>query len=109
MSPPTARAATWILLCAGTAALGVLCLSFLVSPEAIAQGEPFASLGLSRRPCPGCPLCGMSRAFASASRGEVARAVAFNPGVVALYPAFWLVALVGVALPLRSLVRSRQS
>lgn len=108
MSTPTGRTAAWLLLLAASGAAVVLCLSFVVPPEAMAAGEPLASLGLRPPPCPGCVLCGMSRAFACASRGEVGRALAFHPGVAVLYPAAWLLAVAGFAGSSR-LIRSRRS
>ena len=89
------------------AALGA---SFAYSVEAVASGAPWRALGIEPYACPGCALCGMSRAFTSASHGEFARALGFNPLVALLYPAFWALALAGplAAVPLlRSFARRR--
>jgi uncharacterized protein DUF2752 len=67
---------------------GSLVLSFAFGPAAIARGEHLAALGLSFPPCPGCAMCGMSRAFACFSHGEFSRALEFNAGVVVLWPLF---------------------
>ncbi len=70
----------------GSLALSVLILGAMFGPEAMAAGAPLRTLGLEVRPCPGCPLCGMSRAFSCVARGEFTRAFEFNAGVVAAYP-----------------------
>lgn len=74
------------------AALGA---SFVYSVEAMASGAPWRALGIEPYACPGCALCGMSRAFTSASHGEFSRALGFNPLVALLYPGFWALALSG--------------
>lgn len=85
------------------AALGA---SFFYSVEAMAAGAPWRALGIEPYACPGCALCGMSRAFTSASHGELARAFDFNPLVALLYPGFWALALSG---PLAALALLRSS
>ncbi len=68
-------------------ALAALAASRVWSVEAMADGAPMRLLGFEPQPCPGCLLCGMSRAFTAASHGELARALEFNPLVVFAYPA----------------------
>gem|GEM_PF-2059013 len=70
-----------------------LVISFVFAPAAIARGEHLATLGLSPAPCPGCAMCGMSRAFASFSHGDFARAFELNPGVVVFWPLFLVMTL----------------
>jgi len=67
----------------GLFALGA---SVLVDPEGIARQEHVAWLGVRFAPCPGCALCGMSRAFSALAHGELARAQGFNRGVVLAWP-----------------------
>mgnify|MGYP002777813209 len=77
-------------------ALAALAASRLWSVEAMGGGAPARLLGLTPQPCPGCVLCGMSRAFTAVSHGEFARALAFNPLVVLAYPAAWFVVGAGL-------------
>jgi len=65
------------------------------SVEAMSDGAPLRLVGLTPTECPGCLLCGMSRAFTAMSHGELARAIDFNPLVVLAYPTAW--ALVAAA------------
>lgn len=99
-----------VLLALAPLAAGTLGVSFCYSVEAIASGAPWRALGLEPYACPGCALCGMSRAFTSVSHGEFGRALDFNPLVALLYPGFWALALSGplAALALlRSFARRR--
>lgn len=79
--------------------------SFAFSPEAIARQEHVAFLGVKFAPCPGCVLCGMSRAFSAFAHGDVARAMELNAGVVAFFPLFCLM-VIGFAVGIVRLVRS---
>jgi hypothetical protein len=81
----------------GLFALGA---SVLVDPEGIARQEHVAWLGVRFAPCPGCALCGMSRAFSALAHGELARAQAFNRGVVLAWP----LTIVAVAVSLFGLL-----
>ena len=54
----------WVAGLFGLAAALALALSFLYTPEAMASGAPLAAVGLEATGCPGCPLCGLSRACA---------------------------------------------
>jgi len=71
----------------------------------MAVGAPWRLVGLTPHPCPGCAVCGMSRAFTALSHGELARAVEFNAGVLLFYPAFWAVVVLGCAVAAQFLVR----
>ncbi|MFO0611486.1 MAG: DUF2752 domain-containing protein [Polyangiaceae bacterium] len=79
--------------------------SFAYDPAAIARQEHLAFLGVRLAPCPGCVLCGMSRAFAAFAHGEFSRALAFNPGVVVFFPLFCLL-LVALIVGVVRLVRN---
>jgi hypothetical protein len=67
----------------GLFALGA---SVLVDPEGIARQEHVAWLGVRFAPCPGCALCGMSRAFSALAHGDLAHAQDFNRGVLLAWP-----------------------
>lgn len=82
---------TLTLLAVG--ALALLAVSFAYTPEQIAQGGPLAGLRLA--PCPGCVLCGMSRAFCAASHLRLDEAFQFNPLVALIYPLVWGLAVGG--------------
>jgi hypothetical protein len=77
-------------------ALAALAASRLWSVEAIGDGAPVRLLGLTPQPCPGCVLCGMSRAFTAVSHGQFGRALEFNPLVFLAYPAAWFVVGAGL-------------
>lgn len=80
----------------GLASGAALVVSFLFAAPAIAAREHLGPFARALPLCSGCSLCGMSRAFASFSHGEFEAAIAFNPGVLVLWPLAW--ALVGVSL-----------
>lgn len=82
-----------------------LVASFVFDPGAIARQEHVAFLGVKFAPCPGCVLCGMSRAFSALAHGDVDRAIAFNGGVVVFFPLFCLM-VVGFFLGILRLARS---
>ena len=84
---------TWTLALCAVPALAVLAISLAFSPERIAVASPFAWFGLHPPPCPGCALCGMSRAFCAVSHLRLADALHFNPLVALLYPLAWALAL----------------
>ena len=88
------NAAVGLALCLTGGFTGAsLLISFVFTPAAIAGGEHLSALGLSLAPCPGCGMCGMSRAFSSFSHGELARALELNPGVVVVWPLFLVLTL----------------
>jgi hypothetical protein len=88
----------WTLALLAPGALFALLASFAWTPEAIAGGGPLALAGIERAPCPGCPLCGMSRAFCALSHLRLGDALDFNPGALLLYPLAWVVAIAGPSL-----------
>lgn len=81
----------------GLVALACLVVSFWWTPEAMAAGVPLQALGVEAQACPGCPLCGMSRAFSAASHLRIDEAIGFNRAILVAYPA---AALVAVAAPI---------
>ncbi len=85
----------WTLALCAFPAIAILITSFAFTPEEMANGGPLALVGVVPAKCPGCILCGMSRAFCAASHLHAARALAFNPLVSLLYPLTWAVALGG--------------
>ncbi len=106
LSPRDRHALQIVLIALAPLAAAALWASFHYSVEAMAQGAPWQAVGLEPVPCPGCLLCGLSRAFTAASHGELTRALAFNPLVALAYPTFWATALAGPPLAFR-LVRPR--
>jgi hypothetical protein len=99
------RTRAWVVGILGGLALFVLALSALFAPEAMAAGAPMTALGVSQHICPGCPLCGMSRAFSSVSHAQFARALSFNMGVLVAYPAAVAFAVLGPWLWARELFK----
>jgi hypothetical protein len=98
------RNAAWlrlVLLALAPIAIAALVASFVWGVDAMSGGAPWKLVGLAPRVCPGCAACGLSRAFSAASHGELVRALAFNPAVALLYPAFWAVAIGGPVLAAR--------
>ncbi len=95
----------WILGVLGILALTALVLSAVFTPEAMASGAPVRLLGLEPHVCPGCPLCGMSRAFSSVTHAHLSQAVQFNSGVLLAYPAAAVLACVGPIFLARDLWR----
>lgn len=82
-----------------------LVASVAYTPEAVARQDHLAAFGVRFAPCPGCVMCGMSRAFSAFAHGDVSRAVALNPAVVVFFPLF--VALVaGLVWAIVRLARS---
>ncbi|MCE9593825.1 MAG: DUF2752 domain-containing protein [Planctomycetes bacterium] len=76
-------------------AVVVLATSLAYTPEEIVGGGPLAHFDLRPPVCPGCVLCGMSRAFCAASHLRFDEAVRLNPLVLLLYPLVWAVAVGG--------------
>jgi Protein of unknown function (DUF2752) len=103
------RSFGWTLVVLAPFAALALVLGFVYAPEALAQGAPWSSLGLVAPHCPGCWLCGMSRAFAALGHGHLGQAVQHNPLVLAVWPMSWLVALGGAFVLVRNLTARRPS
>ncbi len=80
------RVVGWIAVALSPLAAACLAVAAAFSPQAIAAGEHLRLLGVVPAACPGCVLCGLSRAFAWAIRGEAARAFDMNPLVLVCFP-----------------------
>ena len=93
-----------VLACLAPIAIAALAASFLWNVEAMADGAPWKLLGLQPAHCPGCAACGLSRAFSAVSHARWREALAFNVGVVAVYPAAVALALAGVWITSRQLL-----
>jgi len=96
-------ALAWTLALLAPLAGLALGLGIAFEPEALARGAPWHLVGLQAPACPGCALCGLSRAFSAAAHGRLAEAIAFHPAVVLAWPAAWAVALGGPLLLARTL------
>ena len=71
-----------------------LALSFVVTPADIESGRVVLSPTCTFKSITGheCLTCGMTRAFAALSHGDLGRAVEYNRGSPVLYVAFWVIA-----------------
>lgn len=99
------RTRAWVVGILGGMALFALALSAFFAPEAMAQGAPVRMFGFEPHACPGCPLCGMSRAFSCLTHAQFARALDFNLGVLVAYPAAVALAVLGPLVWVRELLR----
>lgn len=97
------RTRTWVVGILGGLAVLALVISAVFGPEAMAAGAPVRLIGLSPHHCPGCPLCGMSRAFSCVTHAQFARAFDFNPGVLFAYPLAAALAVLGPFVLVREL------
>ncbi len=89
------------LLVAAPGAFAAACLAISVAfdPVEIARRDHLVWLGLELAECPGCALCGLSRAFSAWSHGDLSAAVGFHAGVAVIWPLFvvlFVVSAVGV-------------
>jgi hypothetical protein len=108
MTPDQRNAALQIVAVAvAPLAAAALAASRIWSVEAVSEGAPVRLLGLTPAPCPGCVLCGMSRAFTAASHGDLARALDFNALVVLAYPAAWALVAAAAVIVIRFARRRR--
>lgn len=94
-----------VLVAISPIAAACLAASAWWSVDAMSAGAPVRLLGFTPSECPGCLLCGMSRAFTAMSHGEFSRAVEFNPLVVLAYPAAWALVAAAVVLVAHFAVR----
>jgi hypothetical protein len=102
-------ALAWTLALLAPLAALALGLGFAFDPDALARGTPWHLVGLQAPSCPGCALCGLSRAFSAIARGHLADALAFHPAVVLAWPAAWAIALGGPLLLARKLAPRTQT
>lgn len=86
-----------------------LLISFVVTPEDLESGRVVLSPACSFQRWSGleCPTCGLTRAFAALSHGQVARAFDYNRGSVLVYLVFWIATLF-LAHSLAQLARRRR-
>ncbi|HJO27195.1 MAG: hypothetical protein CMK00_01235 [Planctomycetes bacterium] len=99
---------SWLALVLGPLAWVVLGVSVIWDGEQVAAGVHLTGLGLEARSCPGCLLCGLSRAVAHVSHGELGAALGANGLVLFAYPGLCLLAL-APAWALAYLLRLRKS
>jgi len=76
--------------------LGVLAVAAGFTPDAIARGDHVTWARIPLGTCPGCALCGMSRALAALVHGDPLAAWHYNCGVFATGPLLVAVALVSI-------------
>ena len=93
MSDTNQRTIGWVFTILGGLSIAVLAISFLFSPAEVAAGTIQASLGIEVASCPGCALCGLSRAFSLASHGEWRDSMELNILFLPTYGACWALAL----------------
>ena len=84
---------SWLALVLGPLAWAALFVSVAWDGDQVAAGAHLTGLGIEARSCPGCLLCGLSRAVAHLSHGELRAALGQNGLVVLAYPALCLLAL----------------
>lgn len=99
----------WTAAALAPLALLALTLGFCFTPEALEDGAPWRALGLVPPGCPGCSMCGMSRAFGALGHGRLEEALTFHPAVLAIWPLAWLVALGGPLALVRTLLNRRRT
>ncbi len=105
--PAVQRALAALILVAMAGAAAILVTSAACTPADIAADVHARALGLPARPCPGCSLCGMSRAFSAITHLRLREAVSFHPGVLLCYPVPWLLLLLGPGIAFRAWRASR--
>jgi hypothetical protein len=94
-------AVRWLAGIFGVAALTVLAVSAVFDPGEIEAGRHLETVGVSAEPCPGCGLCGLSRAFSAVSHLDVRSAIEQNAAVIWTYPLAALSALAGPWIALK--------
>jgi len=82
------RVIGWLGVALSPIAAACLGAAAWFGPAAIGAGAHLQALGVTPRTCPGCALCGLSRAFAWAIEGEWSVALDQNPLVVVCFPVF---------------------
>ncbi|HNS98895.1 MAG TPA: DUF2752 domain-containing protein [Polyangiaceae bacterium] len=102
------QAMVWGLLVLGLG--GMLGVSFLVSPDDIDEGRVALTPACPTKQWFGmpCPTCGMSRAFASLSRGQWGEAMRYNRASPIVYVLTWTGLVWGSMNSLMSLHKARR-
>lgn len=103
------NALAWALLVVGLG--GMLAVSFVVSPQDIDEGRVWLTPTCPTKRFFGveCPTCGMTRAFASLSRGQWGDAMRYNRASPWVYGLMWMGMAWGAANSLRSLREARRA
>lgn len=97
-----------LALVLGPLSWAALSASVVWDAEQVAAGAHLTRWGVPARTCPGCALCGLSRAVAHASHGELREALGENRLVVLAYPGLCLLALAPL-WAIRDLLRRRKT
>ena len=98
----------WLALTLGPLAALALVVSLVWEADQVAAGAHLTRWGLEASTCPGCALCGLSRAVAHISHGDFGAAWSANSLVVLAYPGLCLLALSPI-WALRHLLRRRKN
>lgn len=115
MRPPTARRDAALRVCVlvtfSLIMAAIIAASFVVTPEQLERGEvtltpPCLSVRLLDHEC---LHCGLTRAFAAISHGQLERALGYNRLALAFYALVWACALVGAAAGIRGWTQYRKS
>jgi len=85
----------------------VVLVSFVIRPEDIEAGRLWLSPPCTYRVLFGhpCPTCGMTRAFAALSHGDLDAALRYNRAAPIAYGLVWLTTVASAALALHSALR----
>ena len=108
MSDERERTLCWIFTILGVLSVCVLTLSFVYSTSEVAGGAIQATKGIAAPDCPGCALCGLSRAFSLASHGQWRDAMDLNILFLPAYGGVWAMAL-GAPFAVGRLIQARTS
>lgn len=86
-----------------------LLVSFFVTPEAIERGDVVLSppCGIKRLTGRDCPTCGLTRAFAAISHGDLALARRYHRGAPLIYGMYIVVVVVALVGSGRAVYRLR--
>ena len=107
MSDERERTLCWIFTILGVLSVCVLTFSFVYSPSEVAAGAIQAAMGIEAPDCPGCALCGLTRAFPLASHGQWRDAMDLNILFLPAYGGVWAMAL-GAPFTAGRLIQARK-
>ena len=99
-----------VLAAFSLAMAAIIAVYFVVTPEQLERGEvtlspPCLSAQYLDREC---LHCGLTRAFAAISHGQLGRALGYNRLAILFYALVWACALAGAAAGIRSWMQYRQ-